>query len=192
MSQDPKRHSKVPVVSAHDLLRAMQCLDGRPRLLLDRVGRLLWTSDEAITDLSRQYDICLENGQIQSRRGGRNSAMQRLLGVAEGRSEITDLQGSKKGDHVIIHAIAVGPNHVCWVLSRRNSGQFPSMKGCMGLTQSEADVVGELRTGNSAHDIAVRHHISIHTVRAHVKNIYRKFAVNCREELWAKLNTYLP
>lgn len=192
MSQIATSLDETPSVNAPALLQAMQCLDGRPRLLLDRAGRLVWAPDEAIAELDRQDEVCLEGGKIKATRSCRDSTMRRLLAVTEDQSQIADLTGAGKSSYVIIHATAVGRDYVCWVMSRNKSWQFPDLQDCFGLTQCEANVVQELHAGKTAQDIAAGNHTSIHTVRAHIKNIYRKLAVNCREELLAKLNCYLP
>lgn len=50
------------------------------------------------------------------------------------------------------------------------------------LTEKETEVLTDLARGYSYKEVAVRLHISHHTVADHVKAIYRKLAVNSRSE----------
>ncbi len=50
------------------------------------------------------------------------------------------------------------------------------------LTEREIDVLRLLKSGLTSTEIAVELYLSVHTVRTHMKNIYRKLAVNRRIE----------
>ena len=53
------------------------------------------------------------------------------------------------------------------------------------LTAREADVLELLRLGRSNAEIAAELHVSVETVRTHVRRIYRKLGVRTRRELLA-------
>lgn len=55
------------------------------------------------------------------------------------------------------------------------------------LTPREQEVLSELATGASATSVADKFGIAFDTVRAHIKNIYRKFGVHSRVQLINKL-----
>lgn len=55
------------------------------------------------------------------------------------------------------------------------------------LTQREKEVVDLLRKGLTCKEIARSLFVSEHTVKTHVKNIYRKLEVKTRVELLLKL-----
>jgi DNA-binding NarL/FixJ family response regulator len=52
-----------------------------------------------------------------------------------------------------------------------------------GLTQSEIEIVKLIADGHSTKDIALKKHISFHTVMTHRKNIFRKLEINNITEL---------
>ena len=54
------------------------------------------------------------------------------------------------------------------------------------LTQRELEVIEEICSGKKDDDIADFLHISKHTVRSHIKNIYRKLGVSSKYHLTAK------
>lgn len=53
------------------------------------------------------------------------------------------------------------------------------------LTSREREVLQSILEGRQPHSIAHQLSISVHTVRNHLKNIYRKVGVSSREELFA-------
>ena len=53
------------------------------------------------------------------------------------------------------------------------------------LTGRELEIVRGIEDGLSYQLIAQRHHISLDTVRSHIRNVYRKLQVNSRSELVA-------
>ncbi|MEX1062918.1 MAG: response regulator transcription factor [Balneolaceae bacterium] len=59
-------------------------------------------------------------------------------------------------------------------------------KGSHGLTPREQDIINGLVDGLSYKLIADRYDISIDTVRAHIRNIYKKLHVNSKAEVIAK------
>ena len=52
-----------------------------------------------------------------------------------------------------------------------------------GLTHSEIEIVKLIADGYSTKDIALKKHISFHTVMTHRKNIFRKLEINNVTEL---------
>jgi DNA-binding CsgD family transcriptional regulator len=60
-----------------------------------------------------------------------------------------------------------------------------------GLTARERQVAELLAVGASTDDIAVHLHISRHTLRDHVKTIFRKVGVSSRAQLMAHVNGYV-
>lgn len=62
--------------------------------------------------------------------------------------------------------------------------QFERTRADAGaLTQREAEVLGELQRRRANAQIASDLHVSVETVRTHVRNIYRKLGVSSRREL---------
>jgi DNA-binding NarL/FixJ family response regulator len=62
----------------------------------------------------------------------------------------------------------------------------PKQKVEKSLTKREYDIVVSLVEGLSYKMIADKYHISIDTVRQHIRNVYRKLNVNSKAEVITK------
>jgi DNA-binding CsgD family transcriptional regulator len=56
------------------------------------------------------------------------------------------------------------------------------------LTQREKEILTHVLHGKNNHEIAASLHVSIHTVRSHVSNLYKKFGAKNRAMLFVKVN----
>jgi DNA-binding CsgD family transcriptional regulator len=59
----------------------------------------------------------------------------------------------------------------------------PSTPGSSRLTRQELRVAMLVAEGKSNLEVAARHHLSVHTVKSHVKNILRKLNLQSRWQL---------
>jgi DNA-binding NarL/FixJ family response regulator len=59
-------------------------------------------------------------------------------------------------------------------------------KGKASLTKRELEVLKEMVAGHTDHDIADSLYISEHTVRSHIKNLYRKLGVSSKSQAVAR------
>ncbi len=76
-----------------------------------------------------------------------------------------------------------------WISRHRKRVLLPAgEKPC--LSSREVDIIGALAEGLTNDEIAERLHISLHTVKTHLQNIYRKINVTNRTQaiLWASRN----
>jgi DNA-binding CsgD family transcriptional regulator len=58
------------------------------------------------------------------------------------------------------------------------------------LTNKEKHIVKKIISGLSYEEIATLSHISINTLKSHIKNIFSKYGVNSKIELFQKLHVY--
>ncbi len=63
------------------------------------------------------------------------------------------------------------------------SGNRTNTSGPTGLTRSETEIVRMIADGFTTKEIALKKHISFHTVMTHRKNIFRKLGINNVSEL---------
>jgi DNA-binding NarL/FixJ family response regulator len=86
----------------------------------------------------------------------------------------------------VLHTVAGGGAYMTPVIARRVFNFFQSKKneGLESLTQREKNVVSGILEGLSYKMIAERNDLSINTVRAHVKRIYKKLNINSKGELF--------
>lgn len=187
--------TRQSMVDPNALLKALHYLDGRSRLLLDRDGRLAWASDDAVSEFREASGLAFQEGRLDGTCSQHQQEISRLLNVRKGRTETASLQSERSKDPLFIHATAIDERHVCWVLASGRSAsesRLPDLQEIFGLTQCESSIVCDLYEGRTPQEIARMKRSSIHTIRAHIRNSYRKLAVNCREELWVKLNSCTP
>jgi DNA-binding NarL/FixJ family response regulator len=92
-----------------------------------------------------------------------------------------------------IHALRAGESPISPSLARHllkhyhdlaeaPAGASPDELGGEGLTTREIDILQRIASGASVAEIAERIFISTHTVKTHVKNIYRKLEAHSRIE----------
>ncbi|TIX51554.1 helix-turn-helix transcriptional regulator [Alteraurantiacibacter aquimixticola] len=177
---------------AEALLQAQSALDGRARLLLDRSGRLVAACRMAWQLIRKQELLAHIDGQVRAVCEEDARLVASLLEVAEGKRGSACLGLTENVDPLFIHAAATGPDHVCWVLASAQSmhrRELPDLNALFGLTPSEARIIEDLFAGMTPQEIANHHSNSIHTVRVHIKHCYEKMGVNCREEMWVKLQS---
>jgi DNA-binding NarL/FixJ family response regulator len=65
-------------------------------------------------------------------------------------------------------------------------GQTKTLHAEYGLTQREKEILSFFVEGLKKQEIAEKLFLSVHTVNAHIKNIYSKLQVNTRGQLMAK------
>jgi DNA-binding NarL/FixJ family response regulator len=68
----------------------------------------------------------------------------------------------------------------------RQLQNFPDEENKYNLTRREKDILGSLSKGNSFKLIAAELHVSLNTVRTHIKNIYEKLQVQSQIEAVTK------
>lgn len=96
-----------------------------------------------------------------------------------------DIAGTERAIRDVIAGRApLSPAIAGHILARvRNSTETPSAAPLPSpLTEKETEVLTDLARGFSYKEVALRLHISHHTVADHVKAIYRKLSVNSRSQ----------
>lgn len=175
------------------LFDCMARLDGKSRLLVDRAGKLVASSQCAAAIFEAGAFLVLERGTVQVPDGVEDGAFRRLLGVTQPATETAVLRSANSLKHMMARAAAFDDRQVCINLATAvndDEPMLPNLEATFGLTPSEARIVGDLYLGHTPQRIALDHRNSIHTIRAHIRRCYDKLEVSCREELWSKLNAY--
>jgi DNA-binding NarL/FixJ family response regulator len=99
----------------------------------------------------------------------------------------TSLPEIKEAIDVVIHGGSpMSPQIARKVITHFNAPEKPDEKSDSGLTMREHEIVVGLVDGLSYKMIADRMDISIDTVRAHIRNMYKKLHVNSKAEVIAK------
>jgi DNA-binding CsgD family transcriptional regulator len=101
------------------------------------------------------------------------------------------LPSAYAGRWVSVHGqplTADGTGDVAVVIQAAGVELLPALSSWYDVTGRELTVIGQLRDGLPAKQIARRLDLSVHTVNEHLKAIYRKTGITSREEITAVLS----
>jgi DNA-binding CsgD family transcriptional regulator len=68
-------------------------------------------------------------------------------------------------------------------VERRIVGQPRAKTGWDSLTDSELRVISLIAQGVTNRDVAAQLHLSLHTVKTHIRNAFAKLGINSRSQL---------
>lgn len=79
------------------------------------------------------------------------------------------------------------PDVVLWIVDPTEQRRIDAspLQGLFGLTRAEVEICVHLTYGYSVSEIAELIHVSVHTVRSHVKHVLAKTGVSRQSELVA-------
>lgn len=176
--------------------RALDCwskLDSKGRLILQRDGRLIACSGLARRIIDDRDCLRLEHGFVAPVDSRYRASFDKLLMVNAQGVETLLHPCLRTGGHWIFRATASEDRRVFVTLQQAapdHHAKLVDLREAFGLTRSEAEVADALYNGLSAHDVADKLDISIHTVRAHLRRCYDKMHINSREQFWHRVSAY--
>jgi DNA-binding CsgD family transcriptional regulator len=170
--QNEADRGPAPVVEA-----ILDEADDRAHLALTPQGRLLWRSQRAARLLDSNV---LPEALV--------TAARELGVLARGQSprslpstvSFTRRDGTRVTGDLHLSRARTGEPFVAVALSTRSRPRVDELRERFGLTQAEADVLGELALGHSNREIARRRSVSVATVRTHVVHLLQKLGVHSR------------
>lgn len=134
-----------------------------------------------LTERWPQLDVLILSGYEDSERIF--SALQAgAVGYISKKSSLVHIKEAVE----IVHR---GGSYMSPSIARKVIGFFapkPPTDGAAHLTSRQQEIVNGLADGLSYKLIAARHHISVETVRDHIKKIYKKLGVNSKAEVIRK------
>lgn len=184
---------RAPVQSVEQALECWSVLDTKPRIVLERSGRMIACSEIARQIIHANEPIRLERGCIIPADGRYRAQFEGLLRAQAGTVETLLLPCLRDRGHWIVRSTTSDEDHVYISLKQatpNHHARLADIGRAFGLTPCEADVVEGLYNGLSPQDIANEQSISVHTVRAHLRRCYDKMHISCREQLWHRLSAY--
>jgi DNA-binding CsgD family transcriptional regulator len=101
---------------------------------------------------------------------------------------------TRSGEWLVLHGSRLGDS-IAIVIERARSSQIaPVVLRAYGLTSREREVAGLAMRGSSNDDVATALGLSTHTVKDHLKAVFRKVGVQSRGELVARVfvDQYAP
>lgn len=164
---------------------------GEAFLLLDSSKNVLFMSSQAELALSHSGVVRVAAGRLLLRHSGKQADLDSLIDqcFAQEYSGAISLMG-KDRDPVRLRVSTVqsrdenlSPNHGLVVLFLgagicEGGGEDDQFSQRFGLTESESKIANLISLGVRPADIADKMALSVHTVRHHVKKLYRKVGVH--------------
>jgi DNA-binding CsgD family transcriptional regulator len=102
------------------------------------------------------------------------------------------------GEHLLLTAQRVrgtSAQHLTGLTLRRTTRRYllygDALETAFRLTSTERKVLESLFLGETADEVGDRLHMSVGTVRTHIRHIYNKVDVNSREAMFSKLLPYI-
>jgi len=164
--------------------RRARAADRSPGVLIDSQCRVLWQSPDAERLLQAPLPLWLKGGRIHASNGAGAKSWpdfvenigeegERLLLTGEAAGTWVLLRGWARrfGEHRLIFLKCA----LAWPLRDVASS---GLAKDFGLTKSECAVLDEFARLTKPNEIAERLHISVSTVRSHLKQIHTKMSVN--------------
>lgn len=185
--------SRSEATPTEALLDTICRMDGKIRLVVGRTGEVL-AANEAVRQFLPESDcIALADGKLRAVHASDDLTLRKLLEVRglEVRTAVLDRQSL--GGHCILRAAAISDLEVCISIIPSTDDchpHLPNLGNAFGLTPAENIIVSAMFSGSTPQQIAEDQAVSVNTVRAHLRSCYSKLSVNCREELFQKLQAY--
>lgn len=171
-------------------------VDTTPRVVVARNLQILARNAQARRLMSRARCLVDINGQLTSRDRRASMALQSLVAAAGLVAHATVIR-PLAGDVVLVRGQALDADDRGPVaLTLRDLGEklvvnCPDLEAMYGLTRAEHQVMKLLLKGHSSQNIAEALEKSVLTIRTHIKRIYTKLGVQNREQLFARLVSYI-
>ena len=171
-------------------------LDVRPRIIVSAALQVRWSNRLALECLDAQSLVYVRAGELVCKNGAIHKAVSDFVGELDGDVRTLALSDEGRRDVLLLRGWGMpheGERLACLELGRDREGfvcDYRDLRAVFGLTQAEHRVVLEMLAGKTVTIIAETLHLSVGTVRTHVKHLYSKIGVTSREELLGRLAPY--
>jgi DNA-binding CsgD family transcriptional regulator len=158
------------------------------RMIVNDRNEVLWLSQAALQMVGREGVFTICAGQLVGAPPGLPALIAQLLAPGAPVSPVC-LVIEGQGESWIVWARRIAgeaQNAVGLTFRRRGANEFRALADTHALTPTEARILDLMLAGRETGAIARALHISIETLRTHLKNVYRKLHVSSRGELFAE------
>lgn len=168
--------------------------DARPRLIVRTDASLLWLNRGAQRLLVESASIKLIDGVVRLIGGDHDIGFHAFLKGMSHETQALAVKFDGEGSFCVFRGRTLPGIDGCCLDVRFASPRYrPSLlnfEQVFGLTTSEARTASALYGGQSASEVARDQHISIDTVRSHIRQLYSKMGVSGREQLFHQLDAF--
>lgn len=163
---------------------------------MDRACSIYWLNVAADRLLATRPGLEVRSGGLHATDAANNDALRQLLDrVIFGASTLC-IERPERDGWILMRARCLDSSaSTCIGLSlaeatERNRRSYEHLDTAFGLTKTEHRVLLALLAGNDADALAAMHHVSVETIRTHIRGIYQKVGVRSREGLFARLQPF--
>lgn len=169
----------------------------RARILVDKHLTAHWVNSSAATLMNESSSVAHRNGRIRPRDRRVEGELRTFVEHATSEVSAQCLSDPRSGEQVVVTAIRLPSpwEHLVGMTLQRASEDFSvrlaNLEQALGLTRTEARVAHHLFCGRTAEETAEDLHVSLDTVRTHIKRTYAKLGVSSREHFFHKLTPFV-
>lgn len=202
-----------------DLLRGMFNQTATGIALLDKSGAVLAANTRATAIIKRGALLWLDQGQMRARDREEDKKLQEAIRRSVDRFDASQIAGNTGEEIVLLRGSDPGgtshPMRILIVPTEREQTLTPSsrtaaatvhmidfaaspqvdkqlLRRLLSLSKAEAEVAAHLASGLNASEVADQLHVSLHTVRSHLKNLFRKTGTTQQSALVSLILRFQP
>lgn len=170
--------------------------DALPRVIVSGDLLILWANAAARAAFARRRDLESRLGALATVAPNHAEALQNFLAGVGAGVESLSLKRTDGDGHLVLRA-----QRIDWSadgifgITFHGTGadyqaRYANLDVAFGLTRAELGVLSDLLDGRSAEAIAEGRSTSVETTRSHIRKIYAKVAVNSREALFHRVQSF--
>lgn len=170
-------------------------MDARPRVVIDRDRRVLWRSENAEKLLSPPVPLRLSDGRLTTDAVTTSNALADFIDAVGVDCSSMLLRGESRRHWAMVLAWSPQgrPDEVCLLLNLSIPHRDVEQSGLartLKLTATETRVLDRFARLSTPREIADQMHISLSTVRSHLKQIHSKAGVESAVQLTQLVRGY--
>lgn len=171
--------------------------EGRARILVDDDLLARWVNASARALMSQANSLLIRNGHIRTRENRFDRQLRDFVANASPAISIRCFQDPTTGEHLVLTALRLSApsDHLVGLTLQPANGdvmfRLADLREAFGFTQTEGRVAYDLLCGHTADETAQILHVSLDTVRTHIKRAYAKLGVSSREAFFHRLAPFV-
>jgi DNA-binding CsgD family transcriptional regulator len=171
--------------------------DRRPRIVVDGDLAAYWVNPSAEALMRSDRSVLHRNGRILPNDPRLEGELRTFVAHATDEVSAQCVSNRETGEQIVLAATRLPSpwNHLVGITLHRIAEditvRLADLRRPFGLTATEARVAEQLLSGRTAEETALSLHVSLETVRTHIKRTYGKLGVRSRERFFYKLAPFV-
>lgn len=156
---------------------------------------IYWINDRAHVVLEHVPTVHIVQQRLCFRMAADEMQFEQFITTLDDKLGTMAVAFDDRASHLLFRGRSLSNNGaMCLEISLDHVGYTPALADfakVFDLTSTEAKTAVELFKGQSVSDVASLHHVSVGTVRTHVRQIYCKLGTGNREQFFRRLQPFL-